>query len=76
MIFNDCLTRHCNAHCDARCQRKKSPNNSDIDMKTLRMSVVLDPLEYASHSTESVFGSLLSPFVGSFVLTIVVVFSV
>lgn len=41
------------------------------------MSVVLNPLEYASHSTESVFGSLslLSSFVGSFVLT-VVIFSV
>ena len=38
------------------------------------MSVVLNPLEYAFPSTEYIFGSLLSSFVGSFVLTVVVKF--
>ena len=66
MISNGCS--------NGRCQRERSPNNSDIHIKVLLMSVVLNPLEYASHSTESVFGclSLLSSFVGSFVLTVVI----
>ena len=38
------------------------------------MSVVLNPLEYAFPSTEYIFGSLLSSFVGSFLLTVVVKF--